>query len=216
MLRRLIAGMILALLLFSAAAAERPEASGLSGTWQITYLITGGQAQPGSASGEVYQFADGNVFFPGSSAANPLVYEDGSYSTADPEGRETVFSLVGEGVMTASRGSETLLLNRLPDAPAENPFLGDWQVLMLSIDGVQRVADAENHFFDLRFGPYSVGTLVDGVVFSAQPCYYMEGRCILTGGSSQVECTIDRSGVMSMKYGDTGVICFLVPAAAER
>lgn len=218
-MRRIAALLMLLTLLPLWATAQSSDMDNAPwGTWHAIYRIQGGTACAAAeeeryviSAAQVLRIVGGETVDLGAP-----VREEGTYLVHGADGRVLRFTPAGENLLTLSEGSTTLILQpaESPQPPA-NPFLGDWQVLMYYIDGAPVTSGEGGTFFDVRFGPYSVSTLVDGVVFSVRLCTYANGQCIIGEGHSQTVCTLDGSGMMTMRQTRTDVVCFLLPVAQE-
>lgn len=214
---RLTICLLLMLLLAVPALAQGNDApdSRLYGTWRVIYRIEDGLARR-EAAAETCVIADGQLTCTagGKSYVLDLTAADGACTAQAPDGSPLRLTPAGENLLTVLWQRTTFILQRtaLPEPPA-NPFLGDWQVLLYSIDGQPVTSGEGSTFFDLRFTAHSVSTLVDGVVFSARPCVYADGRCIIRTGDRQTICTLDESGMMTMQEQGADIVCFLLPVA---
>lgn len=218
MIQRLTALFLLvAALLCTAAAQTLPEEEpAFTGIWRVMYTIDNGLARAADADDACYVFSGDAVACPDApDAPRPLHVQGDVATAADDEGNITLFTAVGKNLMTASSGGETRILTRIVSHQTpSNPFLGDWQVLM--VHSGSENSTAADTYLDMRFGEYSVSTLLNGRPISMKRCVYTDGRCIITDDTSQAICTIDGSGMMTMRYTETDMVCFLLPRPAPQ
>lgn len=184
-----------------------PTPEDFLGEWTLLYVISGGVISPDAAQNAADALVIGEECMYGrhGKEQSPLYPYEISGNTLKADA--TVCTLAAYDLLLVEAEDLGTLVYQRTLRP-DNPFIGDWQVILITGGGILDCRDIENAPV-FRFGDFSV-TLISGPYEETLPCTYQNNTCIVALDGNSFTFAIDANGLMTMWTETYGVNALLL------